>query len=298
MEKNLQLAKYQHSPEKRESNKMGVRCTLCPHFCFLKEGERGLCKTRVNRDGTLYTTAFNNPCSIAIDPIEKKPLFHFLQGSITLSLATAGCNLRCLNCQNHTIATATPDEIPSRELTAKEIVKLARQYGCPSISYTYTEPTVYYEYMLEIAKEAKKEGLKNIIVSNGYINRAPLLELIEQLDAANIDLKSFHPETHKELTGGKLEPILETIKELKKGGVHLELTHLMIPQYSDQLDNFEEMVKWLVAEGFSDTPLHLSRFYPNHKLSHLPRTPRELILEAIEIAEAHGIKNVHPGNMW
>lgn len=298
--KYLHPAKYQKSvsgSEKAQSAGGSVLCLLCPHNCLLKEGQKGICRTRINCGGQLYTLAWNNPCSICIDPIEKKPLYHFLPGTKVLSLATAGCNLRCLNCQNYSISQFSPDAFQAHNLTAQDIVKKAIEHKTESIAYTYTEPTVYFEYMLEIAKLAHQNGIKNVMVSNGYINREPLLELSNYLDAANIDLKTFDNATHLKLTGAKLQPVLDTLITLKEAGVWLEITHLMIPGYSDNLLVFKKMCQWLVNEGFAQTPLHINRFFPTFKLSNSHPTPLSTIEAAKEIAQQSGLKHIYTGNI-
>lgn len=274
-----------------------VRCQLCPHACQLKEGQTGICRTRENIGGTLYTTAYGNPCSIAVDPIEKKPLYHFLPGSRILSLATAGCNLRCKNCQNWTISQKGPEEIPSYELSPEAVVELAVKERTESIGFTYTEPTVYFEYMLEIAKLARKAGLKTVLVSNGYINPEPLKELCAYLDAANIDLKVFDESLCRKLTGSELKPVLETLRLLKQEYVWLEITNLLVPGFSDDPLKVQEMCSWLVINGFSDTPLHFSRFFPNHQLMDVAPTPVEHVIQACETAKNAGIRFVYAGNM-
>lgn len=274
-----------------------VQCLLCPHNCVLKEGQKGICRTRFNNNGKLYTMAWNNPCSICIDPIEKKPLYHFLPGTQILSLAIAGCNMRCLNCQNSSISQVSPDVLQSYTLTAQQVVDKAIECKTESIAYTYTEPTVYFEYMLEIAKLARQKGIKNVMVSNGYINREPLLELCKYLDAANIDLKTFDSDMHLKLTGAKLQPVLETLKILKKAEVWLEITHLIIPGYSDNLDVFKEMCQWLVNEGYSETPLHINRFFPQYKLNNSHPTPLSTIRDAQKIAQECGLKYIYVGNI-
>ena len=305
--KYLHPAKYQKSTsgnknaqgdrEKAEVTSGSVLCLLCPHNCQLKEGQKGICRTRINCGGQLYTLAWNNPCSIYIDPIEKKPLYHFLPGTRVLSLATAGCNLRCLNCQNYSISQFSPDALQSHKLTAQEIVEKAIEHKTESIAYTYTEPTVYFEYMLEIAKLAHQNGIKNVMVSNGYINREPLLELCNYLDAANIDLKTFDNNTHLKLTGAKLQPVLETLLTLKEAGVWLEITHLLIPGYSDNLTVFKEMCQWLVSKNFAQTPLHINRFFPTFKLTDSQPTSLATLRDAKKIALECGLEHVYNGNI-
>lgn len=274
-----------------------MECLLCPHFCVLKEGQTGICRTRENDGGTLYSNAYGNLCSVAVDPIEKKPLYHFLPGSRILSISTAGCNLRCLNCQNWSISQKNPTEVTAYELSPEAIVELALKEGTESIGFTYTEPTVFFEYMLETAKLARQKGVKTVMVSNGYINPEPLKELCAYLDAANIDLKVFDDATYKKLTGAKLKPVLDTLRILKSEYVWLEITNLLVPGYSDDPIRIQEMCNWLVIHGFSDTPLHFSRFFPNFKLPETKPTPVELVHQACEIAKNSGIRLVYAGNM-
>lgn len=285
-------AKYQKKLEGQR-----VQCLLCPHYCELKEGQTGICRTRQNVGGTLYSNAYGNPCSVAVDPIEKKPLFHFLPGSRILSIATAGCNLRCLNCQNWSISQNSPSDVPEYELSPEAIVELALKEETESIGFTYTEPTVFFEYMLETAKLARQKGIKTVMVSNGYINPEPLKELCAYLDAVNIDLKVFDDLTYRKLTGAKLKPVLETLKILKSEYVWLEITNLLVPGFSDDPIKIQELCNWLVINGFSDTPLHFSRFFPNFKLPESKPTSIELVNLACEIAKNSGIRHVYAGNM-
>jgi len=274
-----------------------VQCLLCPHYCVLKEGQTGICRTRENVGGTLYSNAYGNPCSVAVDPIEKKPLFHFYPGSKILSLATAGCNLSCLNCQNWSISQVSPSKVPAYELSPEAIIQQALKEGTESIAFTYTEPTVFFEYMLETAKLARQNGLKTVLISNGYINPEPLKELCAYLDAANIDLKVFDEAVYKKLTGAKLKPVLETLQTLQSEHVWLEITNLLVPGYSDDPIKIQEFCNWLVIHGFSDTPLHFSRFFPNFKLPLTQPTPPEDLLQAHETATNAGIRFVYTGNL-
>lgn len=286
------VAKYQKQLEGQR-----VLCLLCPHYCELKEGQIGLCRVRENVGGTLYSNVYGNPCSVAVDPIEKKPLFHFYPGSRILSLATAGCNMRCQNCQNWSISQVRPDEVEAYELSPEAVVALALKEGTESIAFTYTEPTIYFEYMLDMAKLAKQSGLKTVMVSNGFINPEPLLELCPYLDAANIDLKVFDEATYKKLTGAKLKPVLETLQILKNEYVWLEITNLLVPGFSDEPTRIRELCQWLVIHGFSHVPLHFSRFFPNFKLPHTPPTPPEDLHWAQQTALREGIRFVYVGNM-
>lgn len=274
-----------------------VRCLLCPHVCLLQENETGLCHARKNVNGTLYTLAYGNPCSVSMDPIEKKPLFHFYPGENILSLATAGCNFRCANCQNWQISQASPDELPHFRFNPQEIIDKALAYNTGLIAFTYTEPTVFYEYMYDIAVLAHENKMKTVMVSNGYINRKPLLDLCPYLDAANIDVKCFDNEAYKQLTSGGLHPVLETLKMLREKGIWLELTSLLIPGYNDSPEMIGKMCGWLMENGFSDTPLHFSRFFPTYRLTDRPATSEKLLLQAKEIAERAGIRYVYIGNL-
>ncbi len=275
----------------------GIRCQICPNECDIKPGETGDCRTRVIKNDKLYTSAYGNPCAIHVDPIEKKPLNHFLPQSKAFSIATAGCNLACLNCQNWTISQKAPDETKNYNLPPEEVVKQAQKYQCASIAYTYSEPIVYYEYPLDTAKNARSQGIKNVFVSAGYINEKPLREISKYLDAANIDLKSFSDDIYARLNAGKLEPILRTLKILKDEGVWLEITNLIIPTWTDDFKMIEKMCNWLKTSGFEQTPLHFSRFHPMYKLTKLPATPVATLVKAREIALNAGLNYVYIGNV-
>ncbi len=275
----------------------GVKCELCPNGCSLRKNEKGLCKVRVNRDGKLYTLAYGNPCSVHIDPIERKPLFHFLPSSQSFSLSTAGCNLSCLNCQNWTTSQVSPEETQNIDLSPDEVVAKSVAKGCKSISYTYTEPVVFYEYVLDIARKSREKKLKNVFISNGFINEKPLKNLIPYLDAANINLKSFSNEVYQKLNGGSLEPVLNTLKILKSEGVWLEITNLIIPTWTDNLEMIKKMCEWLVKNNFQDSPLHFSRFFPMYKLTNLPSTSISVLEKAREIAEKSGMRYIYIGNV-
>jgi len=275
----------------------GVKCQICPNNCILKEGLESICRTHVVRDDKLYTNAYGNPCSVHVDPIEKKPLFHYLPSTTSFSIATAGCNLACLNCQNWEISQVSPKETRNVELFPAKVVEQAIVNGCKSIAYTYSEPIAYYEYMFDTAKLANSRGIKNLMISNGFINEKPLRDLARYIDAANINLKSFSDEIYAKLNGGSLQPILNTLKILKAEGVWLEITNLVVPGWTDDLAMIKEMCDWLVANGFSDTPLHFSRFHPLYKLTSLPYTPLATLIKAREIALKTGILYVYIGNV-
>lgn len=275
----------------------GIRCLLCPNECTVEEGDVGDCRTRINKEGILYSIGYGNPCSLHVDPIEKKPLYHFLPGSRSFSLAVAGCNLACLNCQNWQISQVSPNDTRNYDLMPEKVAGTAVQNDCISIAYTYSEPIVFYEYMYDSAVIAKQQEIRNVMVSAGYIEERPLKDLCKVIDAANIDLKSFDDETYMRLNGGTLEPVLNTLKLLKKEGVWLEITNLIIPEWTDDLEMIKKMCNWLVDNGFDDTPLHFSRFHPMYKLKHLPATPVEILDKAYSIAKKAGIKYVYIGNV-
>jgi pyruvate formate lyase activating enzyme len=278
---------------KLEDNK--VECTLCPHNCKLNPAQTGVCLARENQNGTLIATAYGKLCSVSVDPIEKKPLNHFLPHTLTYSIAMAGCNLKCTNCQNDEISQHSCNEIAGKFYSPNVIVQLA--YAYPSISYTYTEPLIFFEFVLATAKLAHQAQKKNIIVSNGYINEKPLRMLAPYLDAANIDLKVFDDKLYKQITKGSLEPVLNTLKILKASGVWVEITNLIIPNHTDDMNIIRKMCEWLVVNGFSDNPLHFSRFFPRYKMMNIPVTPKETLLEAKEIAKNCGINYVYLGNI-
>jgi pyruvate formate lyase activating enzyme len=275
----------------------GIRCLICPNECSLKEGELSVCHNRIARDGKLYTMAYGNPCAVNVDPVEKKPLLHFYPGSKCFSIATAGCNFACLNCQNWEISQTSPTKTRNFEANPEKVVVQALRENCKSIAYTYTEPTTFFEYMIDTATLAKHRGIKNVMVSNGYINQDPLLELCKVIDAANIDLKTFDPVIHLKLTAGKLDPVLATLKTFKDQGVWLEITNLIIPDWTDNFDQITRMCDWLAKEGFSDFPLHFSRFHPQHKLTRLISTPLQALTRAKDIALKAGMKFLYIGNV-
>ncbi|MFA6334986.1 MAG: AmmeMemoRadiSam system radical SAM enzyme [Bacteroidales bacterium] len=283
--------------ERLPDNTNAVRCLLCPRNCIVGEGKTGICRTRINSGEVLYTQAYGNPCSVSVDPIEKKPLFHFSPGTEIYSLATAGCNFHCLNCQNWSISQASPRELDHYNLTPREVVHQALAHNTNSIAFTYTEPTVFYEYIYDTAQIAHEKGVKTVLISNGYINQKPLLDLCPYLSAANIDLKCFDDSLYRKLTGGRLQPVLDTLKTLKERSVWLEITNLIIPTWSDTPELVKAMCEWLAGNGFADTPLHFSRFFPTYKLSQLKPTPADSMIRAKEIAEKAGIKYVYIGNI-
>jgi len=275
----------------------GLKCLKCPNECVLDAGETGLCRNRINHEGKLYSNAYGNPCAVHIDPIEKKPFFHFLPSTRAFSIATAGCNLACLNCQNWQISQVSPKETDNYDMMPPRVVEQCLDTHCESIAYTYSEPTTFYEYALDTAKLAREKKIRNVLKSNGYVEEAPLRQLSRQLDAANIDLKSFDDDVYLKLTRGRLEPVLRTLKVLREEHVWLEITNLVIPGWTDDLKTIEQMCEWLSANGLRDCPLHFSRFTPLHKLNRLPLTPVSTLDKAREIALKSGIRYVYLGNI-
>ena len=274
-----------------------VQCNTCPNRCVLDPGDRSVCRSRVNIGGKLYSLAYGNPCAVHMDPMEKKPLYHFHPGTPVFSISTTGCNLRCLNCQNWEISQRRPEDVRHGELFPDEVVRRARRQGARSIAYTYAEPVTYYEYMLHTARLAREEGLRNVLVSNGYINSGPLIRLAEHLDAANINLKSFDDRIYRCLNGGTLEPVLRTLKTLSERGVWLEITTLVVPTYVDDPGMIQRMCAWILRELGPDHPLHFIRFHPDYRLNRLPPTPVETLEEFRRIAVNEGIHYVYVGNV-
>ncbi len=274
-----------------------VQCLLCPRNCVIQNYKRGFCQVRENRNGILNTLVYAKPVAIHIDPIEKKPLFHFLPATTVFSIATVGCNLRCKFCQNWEISQSAPEEAEYVYLEPEDLIKRLKDSGSPSIAYTYTEPTIFYEYMLDTAKLAQACGTKNVMHSAGYINEKPLRQLCKYLDAANIDLKGFSEDYYANMSQGALEPVLRTLKILREEGVHVEITNLVLSGYNDDSESIVKMCLWIKDNLGPDTPLHFSRFFPMHKLLNLNPTPVETLERARQIALDCGLKYVYIGNI-
>ena len=274
-----------------------VECLLCPHHCRIANGRTGRCGSRRNHDGVLISEVYAKPCALAIDPVEKKPLYHFHPGTTCLSIACTGCNFRCLNCQNHDISQAKPEEVNHYELTPEDIVALCLKHRCPGIAYTYTEPLTYIEYITDTARLAHEAGLWNILVTAGYVCQEPLADLLPYLDAANIDLKSFSDDIYQHVSGGHLQPVLDTILAMRDAGVWIELTNLVIPGVNDDMQMIRQMCRWIADNGLADNPLHFSRFFPRYKLQNISPTPVKTLKEAQRIALDEGIKHVYLGNV-
>ncbi len=255
-----------------------VQCLLCPHQCTINEEKKGVCRVRSNKDGILYSDNYGKVCSLGFDPIEKKPLYHFHPGKTIFSVGSVGCNLHCKFCQNWEISQTSIDDFPYlKNYTPEDIIRIAKKrpdnFG---IAYTYNEPTVWYEFMFNISWIAKKEGLKNVIVSNGFIAEKPLTKLMGVIDAFSIDLKSFSEDFYKKLTSSRLEPVKETLKNIRKFNKHLEITNLVITDENDDENQFREMVNWIAAELGRETVFHISRYYPTYRLSNPPTSPETM----------------------
>jgi len=272
-------------------------CGLCPNNCVLSPGDRAVCRGRVNVGGKLYSLVYGNPCAVHVDPVEKKPLFHFKPGTTAFSIATTGCNFRCLNCQNWEISQAKPHEVRHTELFPPDVVQEAVRSNASSIAYTYSEPSVFFEYMTDTARLAKEKGISNLWISNGYMNRDPLLELCSVLDAANVNLKSYSDDVYRRLNGGRLEPVLNTFKTLHERNIHFEMTNLVVPGYADNEEMVKKMCGWILNNLGPDHPLHFSRFAPKYKLDRLPFTPISTLNRFRELAMKEGIHYVYLGNV-
>jgi len=276
---------------------MNVQCELCPKSCLIRPGQSGECRIRVNVDGRLVAVTYGYPCSVHVDPIEKKPMFHFLPGTDILSIATVGCNLHCKFCQNWEISQENPENTPGKPVSPELLPKLAVQYNCPSVAYTYTEPLAYYEYTLDSCIKAREAGLKNVLVTAGYINKKPMERLCAYVDGANIDLKSISDVFYRDICGGTLQPVLDTLVLSKSLGVSVEITNLVIPTLNDTDEDFQKLTRWVAENMGRDTPLHFSRFYPMYKMKNLPPTPGETLDRAKAIAESVGLSYVYVGNI-
>ena len=274
-----------------------VVCHVCPRECVIAEDKRGICGTRLNQGGVLYSLVYGRVAAEALDPIEKKPFFHVLPGSRAYSIATAGCNMTCKFCQNYTLSQSKPEDLRSVRRTPTDIASLAANGGAASIAYTYNEPTVFTEYVHDCARAGQKHGIASVVVSNGYINAEPLDRLAEVIDAYKVDFKAFSRSFYREITGGERDPVLETIKRLKKHGIWTELVHLTIPTLNDADADFAGMADWLMGELGPDIPVHFTRFHPTYRLTNLPVTPLSTLVRARSILLDKGMNFVYVGNV-
>ena len=275
---------------------MTVACTICPHNCSLGKGQVGFCRARANMDGMIRPLAYGRPCSIAMDPMEKKPLFHFYPGESILSIGAGGCNLHCRNCQNASISQVSPLNLPARRLPPSKLPALMRANGVHFVAYTYNEPLVAYEYVLDCARAVKEAGGYNVLVSAAFVEQEPLAGLLPFIDAANIDLKAFSDDFYRVNCGARLAPVLDALRLIRTFPVVLEVTNLLIPTLNDQPRNIAALARFVCQELGAETPLHFSRFFPCYKLAHLPETPEDLVTQAAGIAAAEGLKHIYRGN--
>jgi len=274
-----------------------TECELCPRFCLLGDKERGYCGVRENQGGTYYTLVYGKLCSIHDDPIEKKPLFHYLPGSRALSVATAGCNVNCKFCQNWEISQVRPEQVRNYDVPPEDLVEIALKYNCPVIAYTYTEPIVFYEYMYDTSLEGRNKGIRNVVITGGYINPEPLVELTKVVDAIKVDLKSFSQDFYTEYVRGKLEPVLEAIKIIAQTDVWLEIVYLVIPTLNDSTKELRGVCQWIMKEIGPDVPIHFSQFQPMYLVKNLPPTPISTLEKAHTIAREEGLHYVYVGNV-
>jgi len=276
-----------------------VRCSLCSHRCVIADGKRGICRVRENRDGTLYTLVYGRTITQHVDPIEKKPLFHFYPGTTAFSMATPGCNFQCRWCQNWEISQMPREQdfISGEKAGPEQIVAAARQAGCRSIAYTYTEPTIFFEYAYDTARIAHDAGLANLYVSNGYMTEEMLEQLSPYLAAINVDLKAFKDDTYRKYVGARLGPVLQTLKTVKRLGIWLEVTTLVIPGINDDPAELKDVVAFVAEELGPDTPWHISRFFPAYKVTDVPPTPMSKLEQARDIGKEAGLRYVYLGNV-
>jgi len=274
-----------------------IRCKLCPRECVIDDRERGYCGVRENRGGTYYTLVHSRVCAAHIDPIEKKPLFHFQPGALAFSVATAGCNVNCKMCQNWDISQSRPEQVRSTYLPPKDLATLAQQNRCPAIAYTYSEPVVFYEYMRDAADAGHALGIKSVVISGGFIQQDPLKKLCPGVDAIKVDLKAFSEKFYKEVVNGELKPVLDGLVTIHKLGMWNEIVYLVIPTLNDSDPEFRALAQWIKANLGPDVPLHFSRFHPEYLLKNLPPTPLETLERAKAIADAEGLHYVYLGNI-
>jgi len=273
-----------------------LNCKICERRCIISPGKTGFCQMRENEDEKLYTLNYGAASSVAVDPIEKKPLFHFYPGSTVFSIGSVGCNFRCRHCQNWGISQAELENIPTRELPPKDAIRLTKEYGCKSIAWTYNEPTMWFEYTLDSAKIAKKEDIKTVYVTNGYMSEESFQEIKSYLDAANIDLKGMTDKFYKDLCDARLQPVLDNIIRIHDAHIHIEVTNLMIPGYNDSDEDVKALVKFMAEEVGVEVPLHFTRFFPQYQMQQLPPTEIRFLKKAYKLAKESGMKYVYIGN--
>jgi pyruvate formate lyase activating enzyme len=276
-----------------------LHCYLCPRHCHIGNGQAGFCFIRKNIEGKLYNLGYAQPAALQVDPIEKKPLNHFLPGTKVFSMGTAGCNMGCFFCQNWDISKSKSDQVNSYHLEPEAVVLAALEYHCPSLAFTYNEPTIWGEYVIDISKVAHAFGLKTVMVTNGYITREALRDVYQHIDAANVDLKAFTEKFYSKITLTHLEPVLQTLQILRhETEVWFEITNLMIPSLNDEKEEVKELCGWILKNLGDDVPLHFTAFHPDFKLRDKPRTPPETLHVARQTAMEMGLKYVYEGNIY
>lgn len=274
-----------------------IKCKLCPRECVIDDRERGYCGVRENRGGTYYSLVYARVCAAHVDPVEKKPFFHFLPGTLAFSVAAAGCNVNCKMCQNWDISQVRPEQVRATHVPPRDLAAMAKQYQCASIAYTYSEPVVFYEYVADAAQAGRAAGIKSAVVTGGYIQQDPLRKLCERVDAIKVDLKAFSPKFYKEIVNGELKPVLDTLVTIRKLGMWNEIVYLVIPSLNDGDEEFKGLARWVKTELGADVPLHFSRFHPEYLLKNLPPTPVKTLERAKAIADSEGLHYVYIGNV-
>jgi pyruvate formate lyase activating enzyme len=274
-----------------------IECQLCARHCNIDSGKTGICGVRENQKGTLYSLNYGLAAPINVDPVGKKPLFHFHPGAFVLSLGTAGCNFRCDYCQNCDLSQIKVKAAPTRKITPKKILALAKKNNCKGVAWTYNEPTIWYEFVYDSAKFLKKKGLFNVFITNGYMEEEPFTELSSVIDAVNVDIKGFSDEFYTKISRAHLKPVLSTCTRAKKLGLHIEISYLLVPPLNSHPMEIQKLAKWIINNLGEETPLHFLRFFPAHKLTEIPATPREALLDAQRIAKMEGMVNVYINNI-
>jgi pyruvate formate lyase activating enzyme len=274
-----------------------IRCLLCPRECVIDDRERGYCGVRENRGGIYYTLVYARPCTYHVDPVEKKPLFHFHPGTMAFSIATAGCNVNCKMCQNWEISQVRPEQVRSIYMPPEKVADLATKYKCTSIAYTYSEPIIFYEYMMDSIIEGHKQNIKSVVITGGYIQQEPLKELCRYADAIKVDLKSYSEKYYKEIVNGELKPVLEGLITMKKMDVWTEIVYLVVPTLNDSDNEFKGLTRWIKQNLGENVPVHFTRFHPQYLLKNLPPTPLKSLERAKQIADSEGLNYVYIGNV-
>jgi pyruvate formate lyase activating enzyme len=282
---------YEKLPHKK------IRCNLCPRACEIDERERGYCGVRENREGTYYTLVYARPCTYHADPIEKKPLFHFLPGTLAFSIATAGCNVNCKFCQNWQISQVRPEQIRSIHMPPDKTALLAKEYQCRSIAYTYSEPIIFYEYMEDCIYAGHDNNIRSVMITGGYISQKPLQNLCTHIDGIKVDLKSYSEKYYREVVNGELKPVLDALITMKKMGVWTEIVYLVVPTLNDSDREFTDLCRWIKTNLGIDVPIHFTRFHPQYLLKNLPPTPVPTLEKAKSIADTEGLQYVYIGNV-